>query len=250
MECIKLLNLSISNVTVSDFCNALQEGVIYTPNIDHFVLLQRDREFYDAYMSADIVLLDSQVMYLLYKSIGFPIKEKISGADIFPLFCDFHRLNSNMKIFILGGLQDVAQRVKTIINKKLQNKMIVGALSPSYGFEKKQQECNEIVDIINNSGATVLIVGVGTPKQEKWIYQYKNLLPNIKIFMGVGATLDFIVGDQKRAPLILQKCGLEWLYRLIHNPRKLASRYLIRDIAFFVYFFQERLNVYRNPFGK
>ncbi len=111
--------------------------------------------------------------------------------------------------------------------------MIVDSYSPSWGFENDKQECQKIVEMINLSQATVLAIGVGAPKQEKWIYKYRNQLPNIKIFLAIGATIDFEAGHVKRAPKWMREVGLEWLHRLISEPRRLWKRYLLEDIPFF-----------------
>lgn len=91
------------------------------------------------------------------------------------------------------------------INQKVGRNIVVGAHSPSYGFEKKPEECEKLVHIINESGANVLLVGVGAPKQEKWIMKYRNRMPRIDIFMGLGATIDFEAGTLKRAPIFGKK---------------------------------------------
>ena len=101
--------------------------------------------------------------------------------------------------------------------------------------------------MINQSEATVLAVGVGAPKQEKWIYKYKNFLPNIKIFLAIGATIDFEAGNIKRAPKIVSNLGFEWLYRLLSEPKRLWKRYLVDALPFFWLILQQKLNLYKKP---
>lgn len=246
---ISILNIDVLNIRMNELLDSFNTGILFTPNIDHTVQLQRDYEFYQAYKSADYIVLDSQVLFLLYKMRKKSFQEKIAGADFFPLFCEFHKNNSEIKIFLLGALDDVAAGVLDKINKKINREIIVGAYSPSHGFYKKLEESKYAIDLINKSGATTLAVAIGAPDQEKWIYRYKNMMPGIKIFFGLGATLDFIVGKQKRAPLWMQRMGLEWFYRLIHEPRRLAKRYLVHDLKFFYYYFLELLNLYKDPFA-
>ncbi len=109
----------------------------------------------------------------------------------------------------------------------------MAAYSPSFGFEGDEEECLEIIERVNKSGATVLVVGVGSPKQEKWIYEYKEKLSGIKLIFSLGATIDFEAGNLKRAPKWMSDCGFEWLYRLLCEPRRLWKRYLINDLPFF-----------------
>ena len=117
-------------------------------------------------------------------------------------------------------------------------------------LKKKTEECEELIRIVNESGANVLLVGVGAPKQEKWIMKYRNRMPGVDIFMGLGATIDFEAGTLKRAPAIWQKIGMEWLYRCMKEPKRLFKRYFIDDMQFFYYFILQLLGIYRNSFDK
>lgn len=244
-----LLNIRINDSTTHELLATMRQGVVLTPNTDHLILLQSDKEFYDAYQNANVVLLDSQVLLFLARLAGIHFREKISGSDFFPKYCEYHRLNQGIKIFVLGGLDGVAEKVMQVINTQYQSSIIVGAFSPSYGFENNLSECSEVVERINSSGANVLAVGLGAPKQEKWVHQYKKSLPKVDLFMCIGATLDFIAGKERRAPVVLQKIGLEWAFRLFHQPRKLFYRYLIRDMKIFYYFLLVMMGRYVNPFA-
>jgi N-acetylglucosaminyldiphosphoundecaprenol N-acetyl-beta-D-mannosaminyltransferase len=243
-----ILNIQILNIQQEALLQHFDSGCLFTPNIDHFVLLQHDKEFYEAYSSAEYIVLDSQVIYLLYKIFGKPFKAKITGADFFPRFCEYHKNNEKITIFVLGGIGDVAEKVRDKLNAKAGRTIVIGAYSPSNDFENDYNERTKILSMINATKANVLVVGLGAPKQEKWIYRNRCYLKNIAMFMGVGATLDFLIGRQKRAPLWMQKTGLEWFYRLIHDPKRLIKRYLIRDIQFFYFFIKDLLKLYRNPF--
>ena len=102
----------------------------------------------------------------------------------------------------------------------------MGALSPSFGFENDEKENEKIVELINLSKATVLVVGVGAPKQEKWIMKHRSEFRYVKIFLPLGATIDFISGRKKIAPKIFSYIGLEWFFRLVSEPKRLIIRYL------------------------
>ncbi|MCD8290789.1 MAG: WecB/TagA/CpsF family glycosyltransferase, partial [Prevotella sp.] len=108
--------------------------------------------------------------------------------------------------------------------------------------------CKELVRIVNDSGANVLLVGVGAPKQEKWIMKYRDLMPEVDLFMALGATIDFEAGTLKRAPSVWQNLGLEWLYRFLKEPKRLFKRYFVDDMQFFYYFAKQLLGLYKNPF--
>ena len=229
---IEILDVGIDNLTVDEFLNNLNKGVVFTPNVDHLMRLREDREFVEAYDVADYRVCDSQILLYASKFLGTPIRAKISGSDLFPMFCEHHRHNPKIKIFLLGGGEGVPQQAQKFINQRIGREIIVEAHSPSFGFEKNEAECQRILDMIRSSSANVLIVGVGAPKQEKWIAKYQAQLPNIDIFMGVGAAIDFEAGNKPRAPRWMSEAGLEWLYRLMSEPRRLWKRYLLQDLPF------------------
>ena len=247
---IKILNSNILSLTQTDLLNQLQRGVLITPNLDHLVKLQRDREFYKVYRQAEWVVCDSKILYLLSKLLKHPLPEAIPGSSFFTAFYMFHKDDPDCRIFLLGAKEGIAQKAMERINEKVGRKIVVGAHSPSFGFEKDEKECRELVDIVNRSGANVLLVGVGAPKQEKWIMKYRNQMPDVDLFMALGATIDFEAGTLKRAPRLWQKLGMEWLYRCLKEPRRLFKRYFVDDMQFFYYFAQQLLGIYKDPFGK
>lgn len=248
MDKIKILNVYIDNIKEKELLEKLQKGILITPNVDHLMKVQTDKKFYDVYQLADWVICDSTIVSLALSFLGTPIKEVIPGSSFLPAYYNYHKNNINVKIFLLGAEEGVADKAKNIINHKVGREIIVGAHSPSFGFEKKGDECQSIIEMINNTDATVLVVGVGAPKQEKWIFQYKDQLSQIKLFMALGATIDFEAGNVTRAPIIMQKLRLEWFYRLCREPKRLWRRYLIDDIPFFYHVLRQKFGLYKNPF--
>lgn len=247
---VSILNINILSITQKKLLRQLTSGILITPNVDHLIKLQKDKEFYEVYQQADWIICDSKILYLLSKLLKHPLPEAIPGSSFFTAFYEYHKDDSNCKIFLLGAGEGIAAKAQRNINKKVGREIVVGAHSPSYGFEKKTEECEELIRIVNASGANVLLVGVGAPKQEKWIMKYRDRMPNIDIFMGLGATIDFEAGTLKRAPIFWQKIGMEWLYRCLKEPKRLFKRYFIDDMKFFYYFGQQLLGIYKNPFIK
>jgi len=135
----------------------------------------------------------------------------------------------------------VAKKAQEEVNRKVGRDIILASYSPSFGFENNEEECTEIIDLINNSGATVLAIGVGAPKQEKWIYKYRAKLKNIKIVLAIGATIDFEAGNKQRSPQWMSKLGIEWLHRLSSEPGRLWQRYLVEDVTFFWLILKQKL---------
>jgi N-acetylglucosaminyldiphosphoundecaprenol N-acetyl-beta-D-mannosaminyltransferase len=248
MKRVRLLNVEIDNLTQKELLEAMRfGGVVITPNVDLIMKLQRHEAFFQAYQAADFRICDSQILLYVAWFLGTPIREKICGSNLFPAFYHYYSHDENMRIFLLGAAPGVAHQARQRINAKVRRDMVVAAHSPSFGFEQNVAECADIVKRINASGATVLAVGLGAPKQELWIAQHRHLLPNVKVFMAIGATINFEAGRVSRAPAWVSDVGLEWLYRLICEPRRLWKRYLGDALPFFWLVLQQRLQRYRSP---
>lgn len=244
-ETVEILNIAIDNISKIEVLRKLKQGgIVFTPNVDHIIKLQKDRDFYQIYQKANYRLCDSQMLMIASRFLGTPIQEKISGSDLFPAFYRYYAKDKSVKIFLLGGPKGAAQTAQKNINDLVGREMVVDYYCPPFGFENNAAECRKIVDKINNSGATVLAVGLGAPKQEKWIYEYKNSLKGIKTFFAIGATIEFEAGFIPRAPQWMSIAGIEWLYRLIQEPRRLWKRYLIEDTSFFFLILLQKFNLY------
>jgi N-acetylglucosaminyldiphosphoundecaprenol N-acetyl-beta-D-mannosaminyltransferase len=242
---VNILSVLIDNFSMPELLEKLRfGGVVFTPNVDHLIKLQKDRDFHRVYNAADYRVCDSQLVIYAAKFLGQPIQEKISGSDLFPAFYQHYKDDKNVKIFLLGGPSGVAEVARQNINNKVGREIVVDCYSPPFGFEKNEAECKKVVNLIERSGATVLAVGLGAPKQEKWIYEYKNRLPNIQLFFAIGATIEFEAGYRPRAPKWISEAGLEWLYRLLSEPRRLWKRYLVDDLPFFLLILQQKFNLY------
>jgi N-acetylglucosaminyldiphosphoundecaprenol N-acetyl-beta-D-mannosaminyltransferase len=240
-DAVSILHVEINNLSMQEFLKELKQGVVFTPNVDHLMKLQHDEAFIQAYRKADYRVCDSQVLLYASRFLGVPIKDKISGSDLFPAFCDYHRDNDNIRIFLLGGGDGVAHAARDRINDRIGRELIVAAHSPSFGFEKNEAECNAIIQLINRSSANVLVVGVGAPKQEIWITRHRYRLPRINIFLAVGASIDFEAGNKPRSPQWMSVLGVEWLHRLLSEPRRLWKRYLVDDLPFLGLLLQQKI---------
>ena len=245
---IQILNVKVDNITQAELLARLKKGVLVTPNVDQIVKMQKDMEYYDIVHRAEWCVCDSKILYLSSKFLGSPLAEAIPGSSFFPAFCDYHKDDQNCKIFLLGAMEGVAKKAMERINSRIGRPIVVGAYSPSYGFEKKQDENDEIYRMINSLSANVVLVGVGCPKQEKWIDKHKAMMPGVDIWMALGATIDFEAGNVKRAPMIWRKLYMEWFYRFLQEPRRMYRRYFVDDPIFFWYLLKQLLGLYKNPF--
>lgn len=242
---VSLLNTVIDDLTLEDLLGQLGHGgVVFTTNVDHLMKLQGDPEFCQAYASADYRVCDSQILKYASRFLGTPIHEKISGSDLFPAFCRYYTQDRSIRLFLLGAAPGVAAEARRRINQRAGREFVVDTYSPPFGFEKDPIECQRIVRLINQSGATVLAVGLGAPKQEKWIQRYREQLLEVRAFMAVGATLDFEAGNLLRAPRWVSEVGLEWLYRLLCEPQRLWRRYLGDALPFLWLMVQQKRGRY------
>jgi exopolysaccharide biosynthesis WecB/TagA/CpsF family protein len=248
MDSVQILNVRVDNITQEELLHQLKEGVLVTPNVDDIMKHQKDKEFHEMALQADYSVCDSKILLLSSKFIGKGLREAIPGSSFFPAFCDFYAKDENIKIFLLGAKNGVADLAAEKINARIGREIIVGTYSPPLGFEKDENECKYIVEILKSSPANVILVGLGNPKQTKWIYKYKDSIPNVKIYLALGATIDFEAGNIKRAPKIFQKLALEWLCRLYSDPKRLWKRYLVDDIQFFGLLLKYKFGKYKDPF--
>lgn len=248
MEKTRILNIDVQNITRDELLAQLNKGVLITPNLDHLIKLQNDREFYELYGKAEWVVCDSKILYLFSKLLKRPVREAIPGSSFFTSYYMYHKDDADCKIFLLGAMDGVAVKAMEDINRRAGREIVVGAYSPSFGFEKKKDENEAISRKINDSGANVVLVGVGCPKQEKWIFAHKDEMPGVDVWMALGATIDFEAGNIRRAPKVFQTLAMEWFYRFLMEPKRMFKRYFVDDIKFFWYFSKQLLGCYKNPF--
>ncbi len=245
----RLLNVWVDDLSMMELMAKLHSGVVFTMNPNHANLLQRNRDFYDAYRKADFITADSHFIYLGLKLLGRAVKEKCPGSEIAPTFCNYNAKFDDVKVFFLGAGPGIARKALERTNTRVGRNIAVGALSPSMNFVNDEAEIADAIATVNRSGATALIVGIGSPKQEIWIQKYRHAMPGVRVFMGVGATIDYEAGIAPRGPKWMSPVGLEWLYRLGTQPRRYWRRYL-RDLDYFRLLALDGLGLYSNPMSK
>lgn len=245
MSRIKFLNTYVDNLNMQEAIDKIDFMIrngnnqyIVTPNVDHIVKIEKDHEFKKIYEEANLILTDGMPLIWISKIVGTPIKEKVSGSDLFPKICELASKNA-YKVFLLGAAEGVAEIAAQNLKRKFENLNIVGTYSPPLGFEQDDKEVEKIINIININNVDVLFIGLGAPKQEKFIYKYKDRL-NIKLSLAVGASIDFEAGVQRRAPKWMQNNGLEWSYRLYKEPKRMYKRYIIDDFKIIKIVFSHR----------
>lgn len=231
----KLLNTYVNNVTmketIDEICRLVEgkkKSYIVAVNVDVIMKIEKDIYLRAIAKKANLTLVDGKPLVWISKLQKRPVKAKISGSDLVPILC---RVASKKKysVFIIGGAEGVAEKAKEKLEGKLTDIRIVGTYSPPIGFENDEEEKEKINSIISYKHPDIVIACFGCPKQEKWVYEnYRKYDGTVSIC--AGATVDFLAGNIKRAPLWMSNHGLEWLYRFTREPKRLFKRYFIDDI--------------------
>lgn len=237
MEKVKIGKAVINNVTQGEALMRIkkmvengEKGYVVTPNLDHIVKLEKDPEFLRCYENASLVLADGNPLIWASKVLKEPLKDLVTGSDLFPAVCR-QAAEDGHKVFFLGGLEGVAEKAAGNLNKKNPNLKVVGTYSPPFGFEKDEKENEKIIHLINKEQPHILFVGVGAPKQEKWMCHNMDKL-EVNVALGIGASFDFEAGTIKRAPKVVRKTSMEWFWRFSHEPKRLFRRYFIDSAKF------------------
>lgn len=205
-------------------------GYVVTPNVDHVVLVRSNKEFRASYDHANLVLVDGMPIVWASKLLGPPLPQKISGSDLIePLMQK--AAEYGFRVYLLGTKREVAERAANRLREQFPALNIVGMDSPFIDINAAESEHQPVLEKLREAKPDVVLLALGSPKQEIFIHRYKDAIaPAVSI--GIGAGLDFLAGVVPRAPKWVSKSGLEWLYRLGLEPRRLWKRYLVRDPKF------------------
>lgn len=229
------MNTEIDNLTMGETLQAIKELIktkrgayVVTPNVDHIVQLETNKELQLVYQNASLILADGKPLLWIANWYGTPIKEKISGSDLFPLLCEM-AANEGYKLFFLGATEGIAAKAAENLTQRYKGLQITGTYSPPFGFENNSEEIKKIEVMVRDANPEILIVGLGCPKQELFMYRYCQTL-GVPVSLGLGASFDFEAGNKKRAPHWVSNCGFEWIYRFFQEPKRLFKRYFVDDI--------------------
>jgi N-acetylglucosaminyldiphosphoundecaprenol N-acetyl-beta-D-mannosaminyltransferase len=216
---ISILGVPIHDVTTEETLALIDQFVragvprqICTVNPEFIMLAQKDKEFKQILDRSVLNLPDGIGVVWAAQRLGQPVRERVAGSDLVGMIAD-RAQTTGWRIFLLGAAEGVAEQAAIKLSKRYPLTHIVGA----YAGSPRPEDEADIAAQIRSSGANVLLVAYGAPKQDKWIA--RNLeRTGVAVAMGIGGSLDFIVGTQQRAPRWMQRVGLEWLYRLIREP--------------------------------
>jgi N-acetylglucosaminyldiphosphoundecaprenol N-acetyl-beta-D-mannosaminyltransferase len=204
-------------------------GILVTPNIDILRQLRQPANR-DIARGADLVVADGMPVVWASKLSRRPLPERVAGsALIFSL--SMAASGADRTVFVLGGRFGVAQRAADHL--AASGSKVAGWHFPPFGFENDPAATQDVIDAIEAAGPDVVFVGLGFPKQERLILQLRKRFPSTW-FVGCGGAITMAAGDIDRAPSAMQRFGLEWVHRLVKEPRRLARRYLVNDVPYTV----------------
>ncbi|MCP4424512.1 MAG: WecB/TagA/CpsF family glycosyltransferase [Chloroflexi bacterium] len=238
-----ILNVPIDDLNMDEALERLEEFIaigretgkghqVATVNADFAVKALRDPELRYLLQEADMATADGMPLVWGARLLGVPLEDRVTGADMVPALAE-RAAQKGYSIYLLGAAPGVAARAGEVLQEKNPGLNIAGICSPPYSSILEMDR--SILDDIKAAKPDILLVAFGNPKQEKWIGMYGREL-GVPVMIGIGGTLDFIAGETKRAPEWMQTSGLEWVYRLAQEPRRLWRRYVV-DLAAFGSFF-------------
>lgn len=210
--------------TESDRCHW-----IAAPDMHGVVFTHKDPTFKAILRTADLVIPDGITLVWIARHKGFPLKQRVSGTD---LMREFFRsaCETGLRSFFYGDTEETLERLVANLRREFPRLQIAGCLSPPFR-PLTPQEDEEVIAKINEAKPDVLWVGLGLPKQERWIFEHRDKL-RVPVVAGVGAAFKFLAGTVKRAPAWVGDHGFEWLWRLVHEPRRMWRRSLIGGTQF------------------
>ena len=230
---IELFGMSIDAIRMPEAVERIYEWIarpegacryVVTPNVDHAVIFQQHAELRRAYDRASLVLADGMPVVLASRLLGKPLPERVPGSDLAPALFAAASSQRPLRVYLLGAAHGVAEIAAKKIEQTWPAVQVTGVFSPPIGFEKDSQQNRDILDRIAAAKPDLLVVGLGAPKQELWLAAHRQEI-RASVALGIGATIDFLAGERSRAPVWMRRCGLEWLHRMLSEPRRLTGRY-------------------------
>jgi N-acetylglucosaminyldiphosphoundecaprenol N-acetyl-beta-D-mannosaminyltransferase len=217
---------------IADLVAARRGGIVVTPNVDHVVLLEDDARLRAAYASASLSLADGMPIVWASRLLGTPVREKVSGSDlILPLAR--RAAQERWRVYLLGGSDGSAARAAEQLAREAPGLVIAGIDTRRVDVDGHPRAMDELAAAVGAARADLVLLALGCPKQEIVMHRIAAAV-RPAVCVGIGAGLDFVAGAVPRAPRWMSGAGLEWLYRLAREPRRLWRRYLLRDPRFFL----------------
>jgi N-acetylglucosaminyldiphosphoundecaprenol N-acetyl-beta-D-mannosaminyltransferase len=241
-----VLDIDISNFNMQETINhilriskqEIKNGYICICNTHSLVTATKDEYFKKVLENSNLNTPDGMPLVWALRRLGFRKQERVDGPELMLKLCAQAR-EQNINIYLLGSTEKTLHKLELKLKEENKGLNIVGKYSPPFR-ELNHEELKEMHTAINASDADIVFVSLGCPKQEKWMYENYRQINSVLI--GVGAAFTFAIGEVKRPPLIFQKMGLEWAFRLISEPKRLWKRYLVNNTLYILNYIKHYKN--------
>ena len=236
MKKFEILGVKISAINMEDACDIIRQAItsrkkIYISVCPVSTVMEclKDQKMLVSVNSATLATPDGMPVVWLGKMKGHSNIRRVYGPDLMLEACKISA-EKGFKNYFYGSSEQVLEKLQKKLKSVFSGLNITGLYSPSFS-KLSESEDEEIIKMINNSDSDILWVGLGSPKQDIWMYEHRDKL-SVPVMIGVGAAFDFISGTKKQAPKLVQKIGMEWLFRLISEPKRLWKRYFFGNAQF------------------
>ncbi len=243
-------NVRVQTAQLSDILNAIDDEIshgmkgktLFCANPHSLVAAKGDSQFLAALCAADYLIPDGAGIVLASKILGGRITQRITGYDFFIGIVERWNRERGKSFFFLGSSDEVLGKIEARMSREYPHVSVCGTCAPPFKEKFSDDENSRMIEQINLAAPTALWVGMTAPKQEKWIQENRGRL-NVPIIAAIGAAFDFFAGTKRRASPFLQKAGLEWLPRLVREPRRVWKRSFVSTPVFLYYIFRQRAGV-------
>jgi len=242
-----ILETKISAIDMNDARLFIEEAILRRQKkyicvcpVSTIMECKKDKRVLKSVNSADLATPDGMAVVRIGRMCGFKNIRRVYGPDLMQDICDISK-EKGYKNYFYGSSVDVLKKLKENFNKKYPGLIISGVCSPPFRQLTKEED-DKIVGDINNNNPDIIWVGLGSPKQDLWMYEHRNRI-NAPVMVGVGAAFDFLAGTKSQAPRWMRNSGFEWLFRLTTEPRRLWKRYLIGNSIFMWLFLKEFVKI-------
>jgi N-acetylglucosaminyldiphosphoundecaprenol N-acetyl-beta-D-mannosaminyltransferase len=240
---INFLSIPVDALTMQQTIDVIDRGIQSNRHIQHMVInagkvvaMRKHRDLYESVVNSDLINADGQSIVWAARFLGKQLPERVTGIDLMENLVKLAH-QKGYKCFFFGAKEEVVSKMVANYSEKYSPDVIAGYRNGYYAKEEEEDIANQI----NESGANLLFVAMCSPKKEVFLNNYKHILRKVNITMGVGGSFDVIAGFTQRAPLWMQKIGMEWLFRFMQEPKRMWRRYLIGNYQFIKLVFQEKL---------
>ncbi len=241
---VDFLDIPVDALTMQETIKLVDDSIQENKQINHVVInagkvvsMQKDKELFNSVVSCDLINADGQSIVWAARFLGKYLPERVAGADLMQKLVKLAS-EKKYKCFFFGAKEEVVKKIVDIYSQQYSPDIIAGYRN---GYFSETEE-PKIARQIANSGAQLLFVAITSPKKERFLFENKNVLKKVNFSMGVGGTFDVIAGETKRAPLWMQRIGMEWFYRFAQEPKRMWRRYLIGNSNFIWLVLKEKIN--------